>query len=192
MLLPISVSDTYLDDLISSIDGEIDALHNIGSTDGTGETAVSGTTEQHIIFSLANVEYTVPINNVIEIGRPLDITSVPNVPNWTLGVANLRGDIISIVDLRMFLGMPVEEYGENGRLLVSQSQIEDITIGLLVDRVSGIGNLQPHQISAPTAPIQDEVAPYLRGVYEHEGRMLVVLNLDKLLLSSEMQQFETA
>ena len=188
------IADTYLDDLIAGIDGEIDALHEVGLlADDVGgeETAVSTTDEQHIIFNLAGVEYTVPINNVTEIGRPLDITAVPNTPIWTRGVANLRGDIISIIDLRLFLGMPENEYSEDGRLLVTQSQVEDIIIGMLVDRVSGIGNLQPHKITAPTAPIEDQVAPYLRGVYEYDGRLLVVLNLDKLLLSSEMQRFES-
>ncbi len=187
-----AASTHYLDTLIADIDGEIEAHYGVGSmVDLTDEVlSATGLEEQHIIFNLAGVAYTVPIGNVIEIGRPLDITPVPNVPGWVLGVANLRGDVISVVNLRAFLGLPPAELGGNGRLLVAQSHTEEITIGLLVDRVRGIGNLVTDKIGAPTAPIEDQVTPYLRGVYEYDGQLLVVLNLDKLLRSTEMQQFE--
>ncbi len=181
-----------LDDLIAAIDSEMDALHSMETgIDLAGEeTAVTGTTEQHIIFNLADVDYAIPIGSVIEIGRPLPITTVPNAPNWMLGVANLRGDIISMVDLRGFLGLPATGIEQDGRMLVAQSDTEEITIGLIVDRVSGIAGLRVNAIGAPTAPIEDQIAPYLRGVYEQSGRLLVVLDLNKLLLSTEMQQFE--
>ena len=181
----------FLDSLITTIDNEIDALYSgVDLRRAETETAASTGQEQYIIFALDRVEYAVSITNIMEIGRPLEITWMPNVPEWLLGVANLRGDIISVVDLRTFLGLPRNEFQENGRLLVTQSHNEDMTVGLIVDRVTGLGSLQTGRIGAPTAPIEDQVAPYLRGVYEHEGRLLVVLNLDKLLLSAEMQQFE--
>jgi purine-binding chemotaxis protein CheW len=134
----------------------------------------------------------VPIANVIEIGQPLSITPVPNVPDWVPGVANLRGEIISMVDLRAFLGMERVGYRQASRMLVAQASQEDMTTGLVVDRVNGIRYLSADRIGEPTAPIEDQVTPYLDGVYEHEERLLVVLNLDRLLLSPEMQQFEPA
>jgi len=183
----------YLDDLIANIDNQIDALYGTeDSIDVSGEkTHVPGQEEQHVIFHLANTEYTVPIGNVTEIGRPLPTTTVPNVPGWMFGVANLRGDIVSMVDLRGFLGLPPAHFEQDGRMIIAQSTDEEVTAGLLVDRVSGIRFLAVEEITAPTAAIEDQVAPYLRGVYEDNGRLLVVLNLDKLLLSSEMQQFES-
>ncbi len=66
----------------------------------------------------------------------------------------------------------------------SQEDDFNMNIDLLPDVITD-------KIGAPTAPIEDQVAPYLRGVYEYEGQLLVVLNLDKLLRSTEMQQFET-
>ena len=154
-------------------------------------THIPGQEEQHVIFHLADTEYTVPIGNVTEIGRPLPTTIVPNVPGWMVGVANLRGDIVSMVDLRGFLGMPPAQFEQDGRMIIAQSTDEEVTVGLLVDRVSGIRFLAVEDINVPTAAIEDQVAPYLRGVYEDNGRLLVVLNLDKLLLSSEMQRFES-
>lgn len=183
----------YLDDLIASIDDRIDALYGAGDSLDLSDrqTRIPGAEEQHIIFDLAGTEYTVPIGNVLEIGRPLPITLVPNVPHWLLGVANLRGDIVSMVDLRRFLGLPPAAYERDGRMIITQSTDEEVTVGLLVDRVNGIRFLAAEQITAPTAAIEDQVAPYLRGVCEDNGRLLVVLNLDKLLLSPEMQQFES-
>jgi len=114
------------------------------------------------------------------------------VPDWVPGVANLRGEIISMVDLRAFLGMERVGYRQASRMLVAQASQEDMTTGLVVDRVNGIRYLSADRIGEPTAPIEDQVTPYLDGVYEHDEHLLVVLNLDRLLLSPEMQQFEPA
>ena len=76
------------------------------------------------------------------------------------------------------------------RMLVAQARQEEVTTGLIVDQVSGIRYLAVGRIGAPAAPIEDQVTPYLRGVYEHDGRLLVVLDFDRLLLSPEMRQFE--
>jgi purine-binding chemotaxis protein CheW len=197
---PDKESSDLLDELIATIDQEIDqtlALETEADPASTAEVraedaATAEDAEQYVIFSLSGTEYAVPIANVIEIGQPLNITPVPNVPDWLPGVANLRGEIISMVDLRAFLGMERAGYRQASRMLVAQASQEDMTTGLVVDRVSGIRYLSADRIGEPTAPIEDQVTPYLDGVYEHEERLLVVLNLDRLLLSPEMQQFEPA
>jgi purine-binding chemotaxis protein CheW len=197
---PDKESSDLLDELIATIDQEIgqaleleaEAAPVATAEAGAEDTALAKDAEQYVIFSLAETEYAVPIANVIEIGQPLSITPVPNVPDWVSGVANLRGEIISMVDLRAFLGMERTGYAQASRMLVAQASQEDMTTGLVVDRVSGIRYLSADRIGEPTAPIEDQVTPYLDGVYEHEERLLVVLNLDRLLLSPEMQQLEPA
>jgi purine-binding chemotaxis protein CheW len=184
----LSDQPAILDELIAEIDQEIEQSDTT-DIDATlpGET---GDRAQYVIFTLAGGEYAVSIDSVTEVGRPLQTTPVPNVPDWVLGVANLRGDIISMVDLRDFLGMDMLRYKQYSRMLVSQARQEDLTIGLLVDRVSGIRYLSLDKVMTPTAPIEDRVAPYLMGVYEYEEKFLNILDFDKLLLSSEMQQFQ--
>jgi len=181
-----------LDELIAAIDQEVG--HAFAPETETGKDIAAPIAiqdkEQHVIFSLAGAEYAVPIANVIEIGRPLNVTPLPNVPDWALGVANLRGEVISMIDLREFLGMGRTSYGQASRMLVARASEEDVTTSLIVDRVSGIRYLSVDEIVAPGAPIEDKIAPYLRGVCEHDGHLLVVLNLERLLLSPEMQQFE--
>ncbi|TEU15041.1 MAG: hypothetical protein E3J21_14315 [Anaerolineales bacterium] len=181
-----------LDELIATIDEEVEEVFGPGAMADLAPAEPVGAAgeEQHVIFNLAGTEYAAPIANVIEIGRPLVVTPVPNVPDWVLGVVNLRGDIISMVDLRAFLGMEWIGYEQTSRMLVAQARQEDMTTGLIVDRVSEIRYLPTDRIGAPAGPIADQVTPYLRGVYEHDGRLLAVLDFDRLLLSPEMRQFE--
>jgi purine-binding chemotaxis protein CheW len=183
-----------LDELMATIDQEVEETFGPGAmADPVPEEAVGAAgEEQYVIFSLAGSEYAVPADNVREIGEPPNVTPVPNVPGWVLGVTNLRGDVLSLVDLHLFLSMERTDYSEDTRVMVvhAQQDTSSVTTGLLVDRVSDIRYLSVDQIVVPTAPIEDQVAPYLHGVYEGDGRLLVVLNLDRLLLSPEMQQFE--
>jgi len=181
-----------LSQLVATIDQEIEqALGSeaIAALVSAAPARESGE-EQYAIFTLAGTEYAVPLGNVLEIGRPPNATPVPNVPDWVLGVANLRGDIISMVDLRAFLGMQRRSFGRDNRILVVQADQAVVTTGLVVDRINGIGYLAEDRIGPPHGPIEDQVTPYLHGVYEHDGRLLVVLDLDGLLLSPEMRQFE--
>lgn len=180
-----------LDMLIATIDDEMDATFGPGEGTGLAPAAESPTQdEQYVIFSLAGTEYAVPIMNVTEIGYPLNVTAVPNVPDWILGVANLRGDLISVVDLRMFFGLESTTSGESVRMLVGRTFQEDLTVGLIVDRAHGIRHLPVEQMEKPTAGIESQISPYLLGTYEHEGHLLVVLDLDRVLASPEMRQFE--
>jgi purine-binding chemotaxis protein CheW len=181
-----------LDELMATIDEEVEEVFGPGAMADLAPAEPVGAAgeEQHVIFTLAGTEYAAPIANVIEIGRPLVVTPVPNVPDWVLGVANLRGDIISMVNLRAFLGMERISYGQASRILVAQVRQADVTTGLIVDRVSGIRYLSVGRIGAPAGPIENQVTPYLRGIYEQDGHLLVVLDFNRLLLSPEMRQFE--
>lgn len=188
-----SEASNILDSIIAEIDRETapsagSAEAQIGTTAPAVGSAVA--TEQHVIFSLGGTAYSFPIANVLEIGRPLAVTPLPNVPDWVVGVANLRGDIISVVDLRRFLGMAADDSLHAGRMLVVRSKIEEIQTALIVDAVRGIRLLDGGRVAQPTAPLEDGVTPYMRGVYEHKERLLVLLDPEKLMLSPEMRRFE--
>jgi purine-binding chemotaxis protein CheW len=183
-----------LDELIATIDQEVEEAFGPGAMADLEPDALTGAVgeEQYVIFTLAEAEYAVPAANVREIGEPLGVTPVPNVPDWVVGVANLRGDVLSLVDLRLFLGMEQIDYDEDTRAMVVHTEqgALNITTGLMVDLVSDIRYLSVDRIETPTAPLEDRIAPYLRGVYEQDEHLLVVLDLDQLLLSPEMQQFQ--
>jgi chemotaxis signal transduction protein len=111
------------------------------------------------------------------------------VPAWVLGVANVRGDIVSLVDLGAFLGLDGLPHGRPGRMVVARARPDELTAGLLVDQVRGIQFVPEDRIST-ASPVEGPVTPYLRGVAEQGGRLLVFLDLDRLLLSPAMRQFE--
>ncbi len=187
-----------LDSLIAEIDSQVapragEAETQAGSHVFTSAShdAIADDTEQHVIFTLDGASYSFPIASVTEIGRPLALTPLPNVPEWVAGVANLRGDIISVVDLRRFLGLG-DQAESGGRMLVVRSRSEEIQTALLVDAVRGIRFFSGGRVQQPTAPVENSVTPYMRGVYEHDQGLVVLLDPEKLMLSPEMHQFEVA
>jgi purine-binding chemotaxis protein CheW len=189
---PAEPSATILDEMVAAIDATIapEEEPSVPLLPAPVKSRTRTAEEQLVVFTLGGVDYGVAIGNLREVGRLPSVTPVPNVPSWVLGVANIRGDIVSLVDLRAFLGL--EPYGRQttARLLVARDRQEEVTAGLVVDQVIGIRYVTADRINAATSPIEDRVAPYLRGFTEQDGRLLVLLDLNRLLLSPEMRQFE--
>jgi purine-binding chemotaxis protein CheW len=182
-----------LDENIATTDNEMETTFGTGMMpDLTPEIPRAVGEEQHLIFTLAGKEYTTHISNLTEIGYPPSITPLPNVPEWILGLANLRGDVISMIDLREFLGIGKMGHRQDVRMLVAKTLQEDSSVGLIVDSVSGIRYLRADQIGEPTASIEKQTAAYVRGTYDLDGRLLVVLDLERLLSAPKMRQFEPA
>ncbi|MGE3540602.1 MAG: chemotaxis protein CheW [Candidatus Tectimicrobiota bacterium] len=177
-----------LDALIAAIDCDVQRVYGTG----TRPPAPAGgpLSERYVLFTLAGSRYAVAITHVVEIGSVPPITSVPNVPSWLCGVINLRGDIISVVDIRAFLGLAEAQPRDSQRLLVVQTTDETLVTSLLIDRVAGIVPLAATLAEAPSRSYTDRMLPYLRGVYEHEAQTLAVFDLERFLRSPELRQFE--
>lgn len=188
-----------LDELIATIDDDLTsgtAVETIIDL-SPAQTSNTYTWEQHVIFTLAGNKYAVPATNIREVGDINYITPVPNVPEWLLGITNLRGDILSLVHLGIFLG--VNKNGSDHlqgvtdvEMMVVQSEQEAtaITTGIIVDEVSDIRDLAMERVRIPTAPINSQLGAYMRGVYEENSQMYILLDLERLLMSPEMWQFE--
>lgn len=180
-------------DLVARIDREVQGQHPAPTGPPPALTRrVAGVASVHakfVVFSIANLDCAVPLANVLEIQRPPRVTPIPNLPGWVLGVANLRGDIISVVDLRGFFGLESIEYERSGRIMVVRSSDQELTTGLIVDRVSGMAHLASEHIYRPNALMMDRITPFVRGVAEDADRLLIVLDLDALLNADEMRQF---
>lgn len=143
-----------------------------------------------VAFQLGGTTYGLPMEHVTEIQRVPAVTNLPHVPDWVQGVANLRGHIVSVVDLRMLIGLdPTDAGSPTRRLVVIQSLVDEIDTGLVVDRVLGIRNISSSQIAAPTSAVEERLAEYLSGVVELEERLIVLLDVEKLLLSDVFRQF---
>jgi purine-binding chemotaxis protein CheW len=181
-----------LDELIKSIDYEVREVyhHEALSTSRQRSLAYMKAVERYVTFSIANSLYAVSVTNILEIGRVPRITPIPNVPLWIPGVINLRGEIISVINLRAFLGIDKTDQADSSRLLVVKTLGEEITTSLIVDQVRGFVRLDTKHLAAASTSLDDWVAPYLTGVYEYEDQILAVMDLESFLRSPEICQFD--
>jgi len=146
--------------------------------------------EQHLVFSLHEQEFAVKAELVQGVERPMYITPVPNVVSWVRGVVNLRGSIASVVDLRAFLGL--EEVASSPRTRVLSLQANEMVICLTVDSVSEmLPILQANIVSGSVHPtlIPQWIASYTTGYASFGNRVVVLLDVARLLLSDKMQRY---
>lgn len=140
---------------------------------------------QIVIFTLGNEEFGVRINEVKEIIRMEQITKLPNTDNYVSGVINLRGEIIVVIDLAMKLGIARHENDKNTRIIVIE--VNDNTIGMIVDSATEVMRLNEGQIKPAPAIITEKInSQYIEGVGIINERLLILLDLAKVLKSNEI------
>jgi purine-binding chemotaxis protein CheW len=148
--------------------------------------AVEADQEKHLIFALGELRYAVPLDHIIEIAELEQHTPVPNVPDWILGITNLRGDILSLVDLNALFGESTGEVPRGSSLLVAQTNAGDLTTCLVVDRVYGVVNVTPDQVQKLDQVANHMMAHHTRGYVHHAGELLSLLDLEGLLRALEL------
>lgn len=146
---------------------------------------------QYIFVVLSEVEMAWEAARVVGVERIAEITPVPLTKPWVLGVANLRGTITSVVDLRVFLGLARQAPTARSRVIVASAN--GMTIGLLVDGINEIRALPPEavtrdQLRAMTPPW---LAPYADSIAIVGPRRLVVINIERLLFAEAMHQYRS-
>ncbi len=146
---------------------------------------------RHIVFELAGSPYAVPIENVREVVRPSRPTPVPGLPEWMPGVANVRGDIVSIVDLPLFLGVQ-NATAEHRGLLIAQTNDGTLTVGLLVSNIVGIRRLSAARPLDREQFRNNPIAVFLDGVVEENGRLIPIVRFDALIRATELQTLQSA
>ena len=137
---------------------------------------------QLVIFRLAREEYGLPITKVQEINRLVPITKLPQTPSFMEGVINLRGRVIPVIDLRKRFQLSTAEHSDDTRIIIVE--VKGQTVGVIVDAVTEVvrlsaGNIEP----PPPAFILD--AQYIEGVGKMDDRLLILLDIDKILTSQE-------
>lgn len=145
------------------------------------QTATSSPTEilKVVGFTLGGQEYVVDILKVKEIKLLMPITRVPKAPVFLQGVANLRGDIIPVIDLRKKLKLPPAKPTEETRIMVIE--LDNRLLGIIVDSVTENHDLRSHDISPPPAAISSIEAAFVRGVAKIGERLLIFLDIDRLM-----------
>jgi purine-binding chemotaxis protein CheW len=162
-------------------------LSEVGARLPQPERAPVASVEQMrvVTFLLGHKRYALGIEYITEISREPRLTPVPGLPPWVLGVTNLHGDILSIVDLPRFLEIP----SSPTKLTLMVAQAADQKIGLAVDDIGFIFSFPPDQIISPPFEIPPEVVHCLRGVVDYQQEFVRLLDCERLLLGPHMQQF---
>ena len=145
---------------------------------------------QIVGFRIGRETFGLPIAMVREIARVPEITSVPNAPDYIEGVINLRGRIIPVVDLRKRLGEKVIESSKRNRIVVVE--LESRSIGLIVNSASEVIKIPPSDIEAPHSVFQEGELNYITGVGKLRGRLVMMLDLSKILQRGELRRLEDA
>lgn len=158
------------------------------SADRTPEDANAGV--KHVLFVLDDTQYAVPMENVLELQRLPCITPLPSSPDWLRGVTNLRGDVLSVVDLRSLLGLAPAESSVSQRLVVVRSTVEEIATGWIVDRMIGMRRLAMDDMLPSSTLTIGAAVRFLSGIVECEGQLIAVLDVNRVLSSPETRQFE--
>ncbi len=138
---------------------------------------------QVVSFSLAKEEYAIEILKVKEIILVEGITRVPQMPDYIEGIINLRGDVVPVLDLRKRFGLPNIEINEETRIIVSR--MEKRIIGLIVDSVSQVMKIPNADIQEPPDTIAGLAGEYLTGVGKVAERMIMMLDIEKVLTVHE-------
>lgn len=144
----------------------------------------SGELLQLVSFNIGSEEFGVDILKVQEINRMVEITRVPQAPSYVEGVINLRGKVIPIVDLRKRFNLEVKEYDKNTRIVVVD--ISGNIMGMVVDSVSEVLRLPSNTIEPPPEIVANINSEYIKGVAKLEDRLLIFLDLSKVIDVSEM------
>lgn len=132
--------------------------------------------------------YGVPISVVREIVRVPEITAVPNSRKHIEGVINLRGKIISVIDLRKRFGNSEIEASKKNRIVVVE--LENRTIGLIVNAASEVLKIPPSDIEPPSSVFLNGEVDYVTGVGKLKDRLVILLDLNKLLSSNELRHLD--
>lgn len=138
-----------------------------------------------IVFRLVDEEYGVEVSQVRSIERMQSITRVPRTPDFVKGVINLRGVVTPIIDLKTRFSLGAEEYSDSTRIIIVA--VEDMEVGLIVDAANDVIDIPLNSIELPPSVVGGIKATYLRGVAKLQNRLLIMLNLDKVLSSEEIQ-----
>lgn len=144
---------------------------------------------QLVVFKIHNEEFGVDINQVREIVRTVQITYLPKAPSFIEGVVNLRGQVVAIIDLAKRLGISSKPMIDTTRIIIVERG--DNVIGMIVDSVSEVLRIPAQQVEELPNLIETKVPEhYIRGVAKLKERLLVLLDLNKILTAEEVEHVE--
>ncbi len=155
------------------------------------KTAQSGEDDeilQWVTFRLASETYGVNVMQVQEVLRYTEIAPVPGAPNYVLGIINLRGNVVTVIDTCQRFGLPPIEVTDSTRIVIIEANQQ--VIGILVDSVAEVVYLRASEIEIAPNVGNEESAKFIQGVTHRDGELLILVDLNKLLDEEEWQELD--
>ncbi len=147
------------------------------------EHALDDVVSQWVTFQLGDETYGIDVLQVQEVLRVSDISPVPGAPSYVLGIINLRGNVVTVIDARARFALPPKESDDQSRIVVVDSN--DMVIGLLVDSVSEVAYVNSSAIESAPDVGTEESARFVSGVCNRDDELLILVDLTRLLSGAE-------
>ena len=141
---------------------------------------------QWVTFKLEEETYGINVMQVQEVLRYTEIAPVPGAPSYVLGIINLRGNVVTVIDTRARFGLMGAEVTDNSRIVIIEAEKQ--VIGILVDSVAEVVYLRSSEIDSAPNIGTEESAEFIQGVSNRDGELLILVDLNKLLNDEEWDE----
>ncbi|MBY5921277.1 chemotaxis protein CheW [Ferrimonas balearica] len=141
---------------------------------------------QWVTFHLEHETYGINVMQVREVLRYSDIAPVPGAPSYVLGIINLRGNVVTVIDTRARFGLAEAPITDHTRIVIIEA--EDQVVGILVDSVAEVVYLNSSEVDSAPNVGNEESAKFIQGVCHRDDKLLILVDLEKLLSDQEWQE----
>lgn len=141
---------------------------------------------QRVTFQLENETYGINVMQVQEILRYSEIAAVPGAPDYVLGIINLRGNVVTVIDTRSRFGLMPADITDNSRIVIIEAEKQ--VIGILVDSVAEVVYLKKSEIEVAPHVGTEESSQFIQGVTNRDDGLLILVDLNKLLSDDEWDE----
>ncbi len=143
---------------------------------------------QWVTFRLDDETYGINVMQVQEVLRYSEIAPVPGAPDYVLGIINLRGNVVTVIDTRQRFGLPSADVTDNTRIVIIEADKQ--VVGILVDSVAEVVYLRESEIETAPNVGNDEAAKFIQGVCNKNGELLILVELERMMTEQEWSELD--
>jgi len=155
----------------------------MSSSTGHSSQATEDLILQNVTFRLADETYGINVMQIQEVLRYTEIAPVPGAPDYVLGIINLRGNVVTVIDTRARFGLPSADVTDHSRIVVLE--IAGQVIGILVDSVAEVVYIKNSEMESAPNVGNDESARFIQGVCNKNGELIILVEFEKMLSEDE-------
>lgn len=152
----------------------------------TEDSHNAATVSRWVTFQLDDETYGIDVMQIREVLRSADISPVPGAPSFVLGIINLRGSVVAIIDTRSRFNLPSREMDDSSRILILETG--DYVVGFLVDSVSEVAELHNDAVETTPDTGNKPSSRFISGLYNRKEGLLILIDATRLLSDEEMAE----